>query len=273
MLHLGVVTDEISRSLPEALAYARAWELRRLELREGSKRRFPHFTDEEMALVEEARAEGARVTAVSPGIFKGAAGDASKLAGELGDTLPRTLDAAQRFECPLVIVFGFERYEGEPASGRTEAMRAFERAADLAHAAGIKIAVENEPNFWIDRATPAAKMLAEIDHPALGLNWDPANQHWGGRAPTRGDFEAVHPHLLNVHVKDYRPGRPRAPWFPLGDGIVPWRELLPWLTQETDLEHLTLETHCEPLVESSQVSLDRLREMLSEIPSENEEGA
>ena len=261
-LPIGVVTDEVSRALPEALALARSWGLRRFELREGAERRFPHFTSSEVAAVEGAVRDGCRITAVSPGIFKGAADDEATVRRQLDDTLPRVIEGAARFGCPLVIVFGFERYPGEPEANRTRAMRSFEEAAEQAAAVGMRVAVENEPGFWIDRAGPAAAMLDEIGHPALGLNWDPANLHWGGHRPTRAGFEAVRPHLLNLHVKDYAPGRAGAPWVPVGEGETPWAEIFEWVVADADLGHVTLETHCEPLAAASRQSLDGMRRLL-----------
>ena len=267
-LPIGVVTDEISRSLPEALELARSWGLARFELREGGQRRFPDFTPDEVRAVESALRDGGRITAVSPGILKCAADDADAVAEALEVTLPRTIALASRFDCPLVIVFGFERYAGEPEANRTRAMTAFEQAAEQAAEAGMQIAVENEPDFWIDRSNASAAMLDEIGHPALKLNWDPANMHWGGHVPTHADFEAVKPYLANLHVKDYTPSRPEAPWVPVGEGETPWAEIFPWIVNESDLSHVTLETHCTPLVESSRRSLDGIRRLLHEATEE-----
>ena len=263
-LQIGVVTDEISRTLPEALEIAEAWGLSRFELREGEQQRFPGLTRDEIAVVEAACQNGARVTAVSPGIFKGAADDEAALRREIGDTLPRAIELATRFACPLLIVFGFERYAGEPGRNRERAMRAFEQAATQAAGAGMRVAIENEPDFWVDRAAPAAAMLDEVGHPALKLNWDPANLHWGGHRPTRADFEAVRPYLANLHVKDHAPDRPATPWVPVGEGATPWAEIFRWVAGEADLERVTLETHCEPLVESSRRSLDAMRRLIAE---------
>ena len=264
-LDIAVVTDEISRTLPEALDYARSWGLTRFELREGSERRFPDFTAEEIAAVESVLRDGCQVTAVSPGILKGAADDEAAITEALEVTLPRTITLAARFDCPLVIVFGFERYAGEPEENRTRAMRAFERAADQAAEAGMRIVIENEPNFWIDDPASASAMLDEIGHPALALNWDPANQHWGGHLPTRADFDAVLPYLANLHVKDFAPNSsPDAPWVPVGEGETPWAQIFPWVVAESNLSHVTLETHCVPLVESSRRSLDGMRRLLNE---------
>jgi len=263
---IGVVTDEISRSLPEALDIASSWGLSRFELREGSQRRFPEFTAEEISTLDSVIAEGARITAVSPGILKNHADDEAATELALTDTLPRTIELAARFECPLIIVFGFEKAAEENPANRTKAMRAFERAATLAADAGMIIAIENEPDFWIDRSGPAAEMLTEIGHPALALNWDPANLHWGGHLPTQEDVELVRPHLANLHVKDYAPSRPEAPWFPVGQGETPWADLFGWvLSGDHAIEHVTLETHCVPLVESSRQSLEGMRRLLSAV--------
>ncbi len=263
-LPIGVVTDEISRSLPEALEIAQAWGLSRFELREGGTHRFPALTPDEVAEVEDVLRAGGRVTAVSPGVFTEAIDDEAAHRRALEDTLPRTFELAARFGCPLVIVFGFERAADEPHANRARVLATFERAASLAADAGIRLAVENEPGFWVDRPAASAALLDEADHPGLALNWDPANLHWGGHLPTRADFDAVLPHLANLHVKDFTPNRPEAPWLPVGEGITPWAEILAWAQTESDLEHVTMETHCVPLVESSRRSLSTIRQLLAE---------
>jgi sugar phosphate isomerase/epimerase len=262
---IGVVTDEVSRDLREALDLAESWGMTRFELREGSRARFPAVTEDEVALLDERVQAGSRVTAVSPGIFKGHSDDRDKLDHELGQVLPRSLELATRFGCSLLIVFGFERYVDEPATGRRAAMDAFERAANLAAEAGVTVVIENEPKFWVDRPVDTARLLSEIGHPNLKANWDPANSHWGGYLPTYDDFQVLKPHIGNVHIKDYYPADPAAPWRPLGQGETPWREMLRWVLTETDLTHATLETHCVPLAESSKKSLDNLRAMLEAI--------
>lgn len=266
-IDIGIVTDEVARDLAEALDTSRSWGLTRFELREGSERRFPFFTDREARLVDEAVRDGAQVTAVSPGLLKGHVDDTDRLEHELNAVLPRAIEKAQRFDCSLLVVFGFAQYEGEPASNRRRALHAFERVAEEAAAAGLVVAIENEPGFWVDRPEAAAALLEEIDHPALRLNWDPANQHWGGRRPDHEGFRAVRPHIANLHVKDYTPHDRDVPWRPVGDGVTPWKEILGWVIEETDLAHVTLETHCTPRVECSHQSLDAVRALIGRAAS------
>lgn len=261
-LDIAVVTDEVSRDLAEALAVIRSWGITRFELREGRERRFPFFTGDEVRLVDEVLRNGAEITAVSPGLLKGHVDDEARLRRELEEILPRAIEKAKRFESPLLVVFGFARYEGEPPSNRLRAMRVFERVAEQAAAADLTVAIENEPDFWIDRPEAAAALLEEIDHPALAINWDPANQHWGGQRPEYDGFQALRPYIANLHVKDYTPDDPDVPWRPIGDGITPWNEIVRWVAEETDLAHVTLETHCEPLVENSRQSLDALQALI-----------
>ena len=264
-LDVGIVTDEVSRNLAEALELCLGWGITRFELREGSLRRYPHFTPEEIRLLENLPSQGGRITAVSPGIFKGAAGDEARTREEIENTLPRSLELAQGFGCPVLIVFGFERYADEPAADRLRAMKAFETAAEKAEAAGMTAAFENEPNFWVDLPAEEAALLEEIGHPALKANWDPANLQWGGRVPEYEDFLRLQPHLANLHVKDYAPSRPERLWPPVGQGEMRWPEILHWVYEESDLPHVTLETHCLPPVESSLQSLEYLRETLQRI--------
>ena len=263
-LDIGVVTDEVSPDLEQALTVSWKWDVRLFELREGSENRFPYFTDREARLVDEAIRNGAQITAVSPGILKGAVDNEDRLQKEIEEVLPRAIEHARRFECPRVVVFGFSRHDDEPDDSRTRVLNAFEEVAEQAASADLTVAIENEPNFWVDRPEPTATLLDELGHPALTVNWDPANQHWGGQRPTREGFEALRSHISNVHAKDYTPNDPDVPWRPIGDGITPWGKILSWIIGDTDLSHITLETHCKPLIENSRMSLDRLQDLVEE---------
>jgi sugar phosphate isomerase/epimerase len=259
---VGIVSDEISRNLEESLDYCDRWGIRRIELREGSEARFPAFTARELELVETALRAGTKVTAVSPGILKCNAADEGAIRVDLERKLPQSVELAQRFGCPIVIAFGFEKADNEPDANRLKAMRAFERAAELCDGAGLTLAIENEPNFWVDDAEEEAALFEEIDHPRLGANWDPCNSHWGGVIPTYEGFSALKIYIVNVHVKDLDPGDPEMPWRAVGEGETPWDVFLPWVVNETEVPHVTIETHGGDLVRNSKVSLDRLREML-----------
>ena len=261
---IGIISDEISRDLREAFTLASEWGISHFELREGEKGRFPAFTSEEVAIVDEEIRQGATITAVSPGIYKGNIEDEERWKSEVEKSAPKAIELAQRFSCKVMIGFAFEECDDDPAN-RHQVLKALERVAELAASAGMVVAIENEPQYWIDRPAKTVALLEELGHPALRLNWDPANLHWGGQRPDREAIDTLKPYVQNLHIKDYTPDDLNVPWRALGEGIVPWPELLPDILAEMPLKHGTIETHCEPLIENSQKSLDALRQWLSDV--------
>jgi sugar phosphate isomerase/epimerase len=264
MLDIAAVTDEIADTPAEALALVRDWGLTRIELREGAQARYPAFTPEEITMLEDTRRDGVQVTAVSPGLFKGSIRDTAKLAAEM-EALPQSLDLAHRLGCPALIIFGFERFEDDDDSLRPRVVEAFRRIAETVAEAGMNVIVENEPGFWMDLPEESAALVRDVDHPAFGLNWDPANLHWGGVLPTYEGFRTVKPYLGGLHVKDYFPANPFAPWCAVGEGTTPWADILRWAVEESGLTHVTLETHAIPRTETSRRSLEWMRARIAEV--------
>lgn len=261
---IAVFTDEIADTMADALGLVRAWGVSKLELREGGQARYPNFTPEEIGMLDDARRDGVRVTAVSPGLFKGSITDTATFDREM-EALPRSLDLAARLDCPTLIIFGFERFDGEGDDLRPRVVEAFRTITEAVAGAGMTVIVENEPKFWVDLPEESAALVRDVDHPAFRLNWDPANLQWGGVEPTYEGFQAVRPYLGGLHVKDYFPSRPFAPWCAVGEGVTPWAEILRWVAEESDLPHVTLETHAWPRTETSKQSLDWMRARLAEM--------
>lgn len=266
---IGIITDEVIRDISQAFAICADWDIFHFELREGEKARFPGFTAAEIARVDEAVQSGAIITAVSPGIFKGNIEDEHRWQKEAEQIVPRAIELARRFDCNVMIAFGFEDCDNS-ASNRVKVLRALETIGELAAGASMQVAIENEPGYWIDRPDETVALLRELGHPAVKLNWDPANLHWGGQEPTRAALETLLPHIINLHIKDYTPEDEDVPWQPLGKGIVPWEKLLPSILELTTLAHGTVETHCEPLIENSDYSVQTLRTLLLQSAAEQE---
>jgi len=270
-LEIGFVTDEVSRDIDRSLRLCGEWGINLFELREGRSKRYPHFEADELDRVRAAIEAGARITAVSPGIFKRPIEDRASIEDDLNVRLPQSLRVAQSLGCGTLIAFGFEIEDRDP-SLRSAVVDTMKRAADLAAEAGMIVAVENEPAFWFDTPEQCASLIDEIGHPAVKLNWDPANMHWGGTLPTRAHFEAAVPYIVNLHVKDYEPNDPKMPWRPVGEGVTPWDDILSWVVDarsegRLNLDHITIETHYLPAESGSQRSLENVREMLARIES------
>jgi sugar phosphate isomerase/epimerase len=91
--------------------------------------------------------------------------------------------------------------------------------ADEARAAGIVLALETDSNL-LPTAEIGQRILDEIGHDAVRINYDPGNVVYYTGADPSTDIEFALPRLGHVHLKDQRGGRGKADFPPLGEGDV-----------------------------------------------------
>jgi sugar phosphate isomerase/epimerase len=258
-LHLGIVSDEIDPDFRVAVQHGMEWGITRYELRCLVSGRVPRVDAHEMdAVASLVKSTGAQITALSPGIFKAHVADAATIEEELRTVLPATLEMAQRLDSRMVIVFGFQRQMGEPADNRHRVVEYMHRAAELAHAAGIRIAVENEPGFWCDTGKNTHGIITTVGHAAFGANWDPCNAYGTDEIPYPVGYDALKDVIINVHAKDTIKGS-LIQCIPIGAGAIDWKGQIHALLRDRIVSHVTIETHCHPLVENSRHNVDILR--------------
>lgn len=261
-LQIGIVSDEIANDFSEAMRYAVPWNIALVELRVLRSGRVPDVTKEDVEEVRRYIDKGAcRVTALSPGVFKHPLSRMRELQAELGDVLPRTIDMAGYLGSPLIIVFGFKREEGEPESHFNSAVDLLRRAASLAARRGLKLAVENEPGFWCDTGVNTRTIIDAVASPAFGANWDPCNAFGTTEAPYPDGYHALREKIFNVHAKDTRENS-LVQCVPIGDGKIDWEGQLHALMNDGIVSHVTIETHCAPLIENSRRNVETLRRMM-----------
>jgi sugar phosphate isomerase/epimerase len=264
-IELGIVSDEISNDFAEAMHYASAWGVSIVEIRLLKSGRVPNVDKEDIEEVQRYLRRGdVRITALSPGIFKHPLSKLNGLEEELNFALPRTIEMANTLSAPLIIVFGFKREQDEPESRYNVAVDFLRRAAFTAELAGVKLAIENEPGFWCDTGANTRKMIDDVGSPALGANWDPANAYGTAERPYPDGYQAVKDRILNVHVKDTKQGS-LVQCVPIGEGVVDWVGQIGALTHDRIVSHVTIETHCLPLIENSRRNVDTLRQMMNGI--------
>ena len=269
-LEFGMVSDEISPDFNEAVRYGGEWGISIFELRVLKTGRIPAVDESEL---KEARAlvknNGLRVTALSPGIFKLPLSQTAKLEEELATTFPKTLDLAREFGASLVIAFGFQKEQNEKPEMFSQVVDFMSRAAEKAGKEGIRIIIENEPGFWCDSGANTAKLIQAVNSPYLRANWDPCNGYGTAERPFPEGYEAVKQYIANVHVKDTREGS-MIRCVPVGEGAVNWKGQLAALVRDQLVRHITIETHCLPLVEKSKQNVETLKQYLAEIYRQQE---
>lgn len=262
-LALGIVSDEITNDFGEALRHGTSWGIDRYEVRCLTTGRVPKVDRQEVRTVAGlVRDHGVRITALSPGIFKAHLSRTADIEEELRSVLPATLDLARELSCPMIIVFGFQREAGEPAANEERAVDYMRRAAALAAAAGVHIAIENEPGFWCDTGVNTLRIITATGATALGANWDPCNAFGTDEVPYPQGYEALKPRIINVHAKDTAVGS-LIKCIPIGEGALDWQGQVSALVRDRIVEHITIETHCHPLIENSRHNVEVLRRMMA----------
>lgn len=264
-LEFGMVSDEVSPDFNEAARYGGEWGISIFELRVLKTGRVPAVEQTELREVQNlVKAKGLKITALSPGIFKLPLSQTVKLEEELVTTLPKTLGLARDFGAKLVIAFGFQREQNEKPELFSRAVDFMSRAAEVAGKEGITIIIENEPGFWCDSGVNTAKLLLAVNSPYLRANWDPCNGYGTAERPFPEGYEALKKYIANVHVKDTKEGS-LIRCVPVGEGAVNWKGQLAALVRDQVVRHITIETHCLPLVENSKRNVDTLKQYLEEI--------
>lgn len=268
-LPLGIVSDEISRDFSEALDYGISWGITTYEIRLLSTGRIPRVEQEEIKKVTDLIEDhDIRISAVSPGIFKYPVSQRSELEHELTEILPRTMEFADRAGTNRIIVFGFQLDSNRSREAQElYAVELMQRAAEVAGKAGYSIAVENEPGFLFDTGSYSARLVETIGAENFGVNWDPCNSYGMDERPYPEGYEAVKTHIVNVHAKDTETSA-HVKCIPLGEGNVDWKGQVRALMRDRIVPHLTIETHCEPLVENSRRNVEYLQRLMEEILQE-----
>ncbi|MFS0723602.1 sugar phosphate isomerase/epimerase family protein [Paenibacillus sp. 1P07SE] len=277
---LGVLTDEVSDDLEEALDWAVDSGLKHVELRVVDGVHVMDLTDEQL---REARRKverrGLFVSAIASPVFKCALDTERQVAS--GDTfgqqeedveahyrkLERALDIAGLLGTSRIRIFSFWR-ESDPSAYSEVIVSHLQRAAVLAKERQVTLLLENEPSCNGGYADEVAELVEAVGSAALQALWDPGNEAYGGREAFPAGYARIRQSVGHVHLKDalIRPdGSPQC--VPLGSGRVLLLEQLLAL-QDDGYEGLyTLETHYIPEGGTkrmgTQMTLDGLRAVLA----------
>src|SRR5262249_43546092 len=102
--------------------------------------------------------------------------------------------------------------------------------ADEAQAAGIRLCIETDSNL-MPTAAVGVRLLDEIGHDWIRINYDPGNVVYYTGARPEDDIKAVLGRIGHVHLKDKRGGKDVLHFPPLGDGDLDLASLLRDLEQ------------------------------------------
>ena len=210
---LGSITDEWTPDFQSALKAMKRYGLAWAEIRTVGKTYITEASKEELgkmkALLIRYRI---RVSVVDSALFKcalpgtvpvGREKDTYPYSGQM-DLLKRALDRAHFFGTDRVRVFAFWRV--------ADNQRHFDRiaeelrkAAEVAHASGGRLVLENESECNVATGAELARILAFVPAPNFGANWDIGNGYWQGEVSFPDGYRLLPKHRIwHMHMKEVR---------------------------------------------------------------------
>ena len=106
-------------------------------------------------------------------------------------------------------------------------------------------------------------MMEAINHPALGVNWDPGNAFMAGDTPYPDGYGAVQPWVRHVHFKDAEvdsQGQHRY----VQHGQIDWAGQIQALARDDYEGYISVETHLRPKVRVAREELALLRKLIEQ---------
>ena len=135
------------------------------------------------------------------------------------DLLKRRIDFAQAIGATIVVSDATRQLSVE-AEDWARIVRTLRQLGDHAAGRGVKLALETHGGITRNGAL-CAKLLDEVDHPAVGVNYDTGNIYYynQGFDPAE-DVKLVAHRVIQVHLKDTRGGKGEWLFCGLGEGRV-----------------------------------------------------
>ena len=133
-------------------------------------------------------------------------------------------------------------------AARTAFRRQIEEIAPVAEEARITLTIEQHPGSMFASAGQILDMLRGLDHPYVGIVYDPGNCLWEGFERPSVQIDMLGKLIRAVHVKNAQPHPSEgfAETIPadaarLDQGLLDWPAIVKQLASEADATFLTLE--------------------------------
>lgn len=242
---ISAITDEIARSSQDAVAFAKQYGLRWLELRNVPGQRKEYFTLSESELRAEAKLldeNGIRVSFLNTSLMKvaipgiepvrwakeplerreaRAKAEAGKFDRRLGD-LEKALHAAKVFGVDKVRVFtGWRGADVKAHLPRVAEI--INEMAPLAAKAKTYLLIENEGACNVATSQEMAALMKMIPSKWVGINWDPLNETSQKDIPYPDGYNLLpKKRILNVQIKgkSILDGPQKLDWRAIFDGLM-----------------------------------------------------
>jgi len=281
---LGIITDEITQDLEQALDFISKFSLTYCELREIWNKNLMNLSradlDRAKQLIEKHHL---RVSDLGSPVFKYNLPEMPARASEKRDTflanfadqdtddlLRRSFELARFFGTTKVRIFSYWRVQ-EPKKAYSLIRDRLAKAAAEAARNQVVLVLENEHECNIGTGEELGRVLRDVNSPSLRGNWDPANAVMLDEVPYPDGYRHVRGLFPHMHVKDVKkdPQTGKLSWAPVGGGFIDWKGQFKALLEDHYEGTMSLETHYRradgnPL-ESTRESLEGLLKILNTV--------
>ncbi|MFB3920958.1 MAG: sugar phosphate isomerase/epimerase family protein [Terriglobia bacterium] len=281
---LGVITDEISEDLDQALDFLASYKLNYCELREIGNKNIMNLSKEQLTRARDLiRKRGFHVSDIASPLFKYNLPEMPAQPNEKRDTfsasfthqdtddlLRRAFEIARLFGTNKIRIFSYWRVD-EPEKAFPHVRTRLARAAAMAGKEKMLLVLENEPACNVGTGKELGRILREVNSPHLRGVWDPGNVTMLGEVPYPDGYREVRGMFNHMHVKDAKkdPTTGKLAWVPVGDGMVDFRGQFKALREDKYVGTMSLETHYRRpdgnRMESTRESLLGLLKLLREL--------
>jgi sugar phosphate isomerase/epimerase len=279
--NLGIITDELTENLGDALDFISSYSLRWCELREIWGKNLMNAGQEDLDKAKLLLAQkNVRVSDIASPIFKWNLPAMPAKPGERHDSfkadfteedadslLEKSFKLAHFFDTHKVRIFSYWRLP-EPEKAYPMVRDRLAKAAQLAAKNDIVLVLENEHTCNVGTGVELGRLLKEVNSPALRGVWDPGNASMLGETPFPDGYRAVKGLFPHMHIKDARKNvkTGKLDWAPVGGGIIDFEGQFQALHKDKYDGTMSLETHYRRAdgnkVESTRESLEGLLKVL-----------
>jgi len=276
---LSILTDETAKSPAEAIAFAKQYNIKWVELRgvPGGGGTYAFLPEERVReTAKELKDAGLKVSFLNtpmlkfqmPGTeyfrprneseeakAKRAARDAAANERRMED-LNKAIRAAEILGVRMIRVFTYNRV-ADVESILPKVAAVLDELGAVAHKAGMELLIENEASQNVATSAELKRILELVKSPAIGINWDPVNEiHREGAPWPEGYALLPKKKLKNVQTK--------AESLILGKVMLPWGDILAKLAADGYKGHVGLETHVfdGTLLEKAHLCVAKLKEIM-----------
>jgi len=278
---LGIITDEISEKLEDAIDFIASYSLPGCELREIWGKNIMNSSqadlDRAKALIEQHHL---KVSDIASPVMKYNLPEmpakpeqrdtfrANFTEQDTEDLLHRSFKLAQFFGTNKVRVFAYARVD-DPEKAYPYVRARLAKAAALASQNGMVLVLENEHTCNVGTGKELGRILRDVNSPGLRGNWDAGNAVMLGEVPYPDGYREVRGLIAHTHVKDVKknPKTGKLDWAPVGGGFVDWRGQIKALLDDGYHGTMSLETHYRRRdgnkLESTRESLEGLLKIIN----------